>query len=448
MRKISILLWSIIVAAQAPVFSQSTETTLHNFAGGTDGSDPVADLLYVPAKTTVYGTTNKGGAAAACVKGCGTVFSIQSDGSGYTVLYRFEGGNDGANPEAGLVADESGNLYGTTYNGGPNNLGTVFELSPEPPSGCPAGSNTGNGWCETVLFFFSGPDGSHPLARLVLDQSGNLYGTTFEGGTKKKGTVFEIQPSGVLIVLYSFTGPTGASPRAGVVFDASANLWGTTSEGGASKLGTVFKLSESGGAWSESFLFSFDEADGAHPYGTVTLDGLGDVFGTTKTGGGCSFAAAGCGVVFELQPGASGGYTESVLYPFTGTTDGAAPADDLTLAVDDGGFSYLFGTASEAGTIGGTCPSTGCGTAFELCSAGSSCGNPNGWSESTLFDFAGKQGGKTPLAGMLVFLPIADENASSGPPPTGKGQCTSGCMTTASTGGTSGNGTLDQLTGP
>jgi uncharacterized repeat protein (TIGR03803 family) len=447
MRKILIFLWSIIIAAQAPVFSQSNETTLHNFGGGTDGADPVADLLYPSSSDTVYGTTNKGGGSAACVHGCGTVFSIQSNGSEYTVIYRFAGGDeDGANPQAGLIADASGNLYGTTYNGGTQNLGTLFELSPEPMSGCPAGSHPGDGWCETVLFAFSGPDGSHPLARLILDQLGNLYGTTFEGGTRNKGTVFEFKPTGAEVVLYSFTGPNGANPRAGVVFDASGNLWGTASEGGTSNLGVVFRLIDDGGIGSESFLLSFDGADGENPYGAVTLDSQGDVFGTTKKGGGgCTFTAAGCGVVFELQPSGEG-FTESILYSFTGAADGAAPVDDLTLALDSSGFSYLFGTASEAGTIGGTCPSTGCGTAFEVCSPGSFCGGPNNWAESTLFDFAGRNGGRTPLAGMVVFLPVSDEK-TPGPMTGGRGQCTSGCMLPVSGGGTSGNGSLDQLSG-
>ncbi len=430
MRKISILTWSIVIAASAPVFAQST---LHNFAGGTDGADPTADLISVG--TTIYGTTNKGGGATACADGCGTVFSIQSDGSGYMVAYRFQGAeSDGANPQAGLVADASGNLYGTTYNGGAHNLGTIFKLSPI----------GGGKFAETFLYSFVGhpSDGAHPLSKLVFDSLGNLYGTTYEGGTKNKGTVFELDASGTETVLYSFTGSNGSNPRAGVVWDASGNLWGTTSTGGTTSLGTVFKLSESKGAWGESFLYSFEGPNGARPNGAVILDSLGDVFGTTKAGAECSFTADGCGVVFELQ--ATEGYKENVLYSFMGTTDGAAPVGDLTLTTDETGSPLLFGTASQAGMIGGTCPSTGCGTAFELCSAGSSCGSATGWSEYTLFDFAGANGGRTPLAGIVVFQ-TPPEDAPTDPMVGGKGQCTSGCMLPLSSGGTSGKGTLDLL---
>ncbi len=448
MRKASIFLWSVLIATQAQVFSQSTETTLHNFAGGNDGADPVADLLYVSASATVYGTTNKGGGSAVCTKGCGTVFSIQSDGSGYVVAYHFQGGeNDGANPQAGLVMDASGNLWGTTSNGGAHNLGTIFKLS----------SIGGGMFQKSFLYSFAGypSDGAHPLSKLVLDSSGNLYGTTFEGGAENKGTVFELEASGTEVVLYSFTGRNGLLPRAGVVFDANGNLWGTTSKGGmtatgaVSTQGTVFGLTEVEGVWGESFLYSFrglPDGDGANPYGAVTLDSAGDVFGTTKAGGaGCTFSAGGCGVVFELS--ATEGYSESLLYSFTGTADGAAPVDDLTLALDESGFAYLFGTASEAGTVGGTCPATGCGTAFEVCSPGSSCGGANDWSESTLFDFGGRNGGRTPLAGMVVFEPLSSGDSRQGPLYGGKGQCTSGCTLPISGGGTSGKGTLDELSG-
>jgi uncharacterized repeat protein (TIGR03803 family) len=428
-----IIFFSVTVA----YLSSSTETTFHNFAGGLDGSDPVADLLYDPATGMVYGTTKTGGAGPNCASGCGTVFSIHSNGTGYTVIYRFAGGTgDGSNPQAGLTIDANGNLYGTTYNGGTHHLGTVFKLTPV----------GGGQFRETILHSFAGDDGSHPLSRLARNAAGTLFGTTFAGGANGLGTVFSLKSSGVESVLISFDGGNGSHPRAGVVRNAAGDLWGTTAAGGGSNLGVVFRLTFNGNTWSQDFLHSFAGADGAHPYAALTLDTSGDVFGTTKAGGpACTFLAAGCGVVFEFQPSGNS-FVENMIYDFTGGLDGAAPIADLTLALDVNGNPYLYGTASEAGTIGGTCPATGCGTAFELCGIGSSCQGAQTWTEYTLFEFQGRNGGRTPAAKMLAFPPVG---ASENPwdfPPTGHGKCTSGCMTAVSGGGSSGDGTLDGFT--
>lgn len=432
-------LWSIILLSGiAPYLFSSTETTFHNFTGGTDGSDPLGDLLYNPTTGVVYGTTNTGGAGPNCPRGCGTVFSLLQNGSGYTVLYRFAGGvNDGANPQAGLTMDASGSLYGTTYAGGLHNLGTIFKLTPI----------GGGQFSESILYSFSGHDGSHPLAKLALDASGNLYGTTLGGGAHGLGTVFELRPSGFESVLFSFTGPTGSHPRASVVLDSAGDLWGTTSLGGDANLGAVFRLTFNGSLWSETFLHSFTGSDGANPYAALTLDVMGDVFGTAKAGGSpaCTFTAVGCGVVFEFQPNGNG-FTESTIYAFTGASDGAAPIADVTLAVDSANDQYLYGTASQAGVIGGTCPAKGCGTVYELCGIGSSCQGSLPWTEYTLFDFLGRNGGKTPAAGMLVFQPVGAGSDSLDFPTPGHGQCTSGCMTPASSGGTASSGTIDGFT--
>ena len=427
----------ILLLAAVPYILASTETTFHNFTGGADGADPVADLLFDPASGLVYGTTNKGGGSAACPGGCGTVFSLHSNGTGYTVVYRFAGGLlDGANPQAGLVVDANENLYGTTYNGGTHNLGTIFKLTPI----------GGGQFSETLLHSFSGADGSHPLARLAFDSFGRLFGTTFAGGAHGRGVVFSVQPSGAESVIYSFAGPGGSHPRAGVVLDASGNLWGTTSIGGSQNLGVVFRLTFNGNIWSETFLHSFVGLDGSNPYAEVTLDAAGDVFGTARTGGspGCTFAATGCGVVFEFEPSGNG-FTENTIYAFTGGPDGAAPIADLTLALDTDGNPYLYGTASQAGVVGGTCPAIGCGTAFELCGIGSSCQGSLPWTEYTLFDFVGRNGGRTPAAGMLVFSPVGAGGDVVDFPPRGRGGCTSGCMGTTSAGGTSGSGTVNQI---
>ena len=431
--------WIILLLVAAPYLFSSTETTFHNFAGGMDGADPVADLVYNPANGMVYGTTKTGGAGPNCAAGCGTVFAIHSNGTGYTVIHRFAGGTtDGANPQAGLIIDANGNLYGTTYNGGTHHLGTVFKLTP-----------TGGGqFRETILHSFAGgADGANPLSRLARNAAGTLYGTTFAGGTNALGTVLALQPSGLESVLFSFTGPNGSHPRAGVVLDATGDLWGTTSVGGGANLGVVFRLTFNGNGWSESFLHSFTGSDGANPNAALTLDAAGDVFGTARTGGfpACSFAAAGCGVVFEFEQ-TGNGFSESTVYAFTGGADGAAPVADLTLALDGAGAPYLFGTASQAGVIGGTCPATGCGTAFELCGVGSSCQGSQSWTEFTLFEFVGRNGGRTPLGGMLVFLPVSADADPWDFPPGGKAKCTSGCMSAPSSGGASGDGTLDGFT--
>jgi len=438
-RALRLLSWIILLLVTAPFLCSSTETTFHNFAGGLDGSDPVADLLYDPTTGMVYGTTKTGGAGPNCAAGCGTVFSIHSNGTGYTVIHRFAGGTtDGAFPQAGLTIDAAGNLYGTTSNGGTHHIGTVFKLT----------ALGGGKFRESILHSFAGSDGAQPLSRLALNASGILYGTTFAGGAHGLGTVFAVKPSGTESVLFSFAGGNGSHPRAGAVLDANGDLWGTTAAGGAANLGVAFRLTFNGNVWSESFLHSFSGPDGAHPYAALTLDAAGDVFGTTRAGGSpaCAFTAAGCGVVFEFQPSGNG-FTEDTIYAFTGTADGAAPVADVTLALDIVGNQYLYGTASEAGVIGGTCPAAGCGTLFELCGIGSSCQGSQTWTEYTLFDFVGRNGGRTPAGGMLVFPPVgANADPWDFPPPGGKGKCTSGCMTAPSSGGTSGDGTLDGFT--
>jgi len=428
----------IFLSMTATYLFSSTETTFHNFAGGSDGSDPVGDLLYNSATGIVYGTTKTGGNGPNCAAGCGTVFSIHSNGTGYTVIYRFAGGTgDGANPQAGLIIDGNGNLYGTTYDGGTHRLGTVFKLTPV----------GGGKYRETILHSFAGSDGSHPLSRLARNSAGTLFGTTFYGGANGLGTVFSLNSANVEKVLISFDGGNGSHPRAGVVRDAAGDLWGTTAAGGGAGLGVVFRLTLNGSTWSESFLHSFTGPDGAHPYARLTIDGFGDVFGTTKAGGTptCTFLTAGCGVVFEFQPSGNG-FVENTIYDFTGGADGAAPIADVTLALDANANQYLYGTASEAGTIGGTCPATGCGTAFELCGIGSSCQGQETWTEYTLFEFQGKNGGRTPAGNMLAFPPVGASDDPWDFPPGGKAKCTSGCMSAPSGGGASGDGTIDGFT--
>jgi len=404
MRSSALILAVLLLVAVHPAAAQ-TETVLYEFCSHSncsDGSEPYSRLTSDGAGN-FYGTTEIGGL------GYGTVFELSPNGSGgwnETVLHTFTGFSDGAYPFfTTLIFDSRGNLYGTTSDGGQNNYGVVFELSP-----------VGQEWVETVLFNFGadgGPYGTSPFNGVVmdaagnlygtflvegftlneavyelspsstgwtlttiyaydspaddqggggltmdakgnifvdfsaayrapaivelspdgkggwnptvlhtfqkyyyptgpprLDKAGNLYGTTFGGGADDGGTVYELFPGKdgewKLKILYHFRNDTtdGSGPFAGVVFDAAGNLYGTTTFGGPSNLGTVFELARVGDyRYQEKVLWSFDGPDGNGPIGGLILDGAGNLYGMTPSGGnpGCD-ANAGCGVVFEVTP--------------------------------------------------------------------------------------------------------------------------------------------------
>ena len=262
---------------------------LYSFGSGSDGAFPFGSMIF-DSKGELYGTTAYGGSS-----GGGTVFQLSpptSSGGSWaeTVLYSFGGTGDGAHPRASLILGSNGDLYGTTaYGGGTSNDGTVFQLAP---------STTGNGWTETVLYRFKGgtTDGALPYAPLIFG-SGDLYGTTYGGGTSSVGTVFQLAPSTTggswtETVLYSFKGGTtdGANPAAALIL-GSGDLYGTTYGGGTSSVGTVFQLAPSttGGSWTETVLHSFGgTGDGAHPFAPLILGSNGDLYGTTAYGGGTS----------------------------------------------------------------------------------------------------------------------------------------------------------------
>ncbi len=262
----------------------------------------------------------------------------------FAVIYNFTGGSDGANPLAGFAIDRVGNLYGTASAGGSSADGVVFKLS-----------TSGQ---ETVLHEFTGGiDGATPEGSLVLDKSGNLYGTTHAGGVSNAGTVFLVTRTGKEKVLYSFTGGAdGAAPIAGLTMDTAGNLYGTTTAGGSSGNGAVFKLAVptvAGGPWKESLLYSFGTGtDGAIPVSGVTLDESGDLYGTTSAGG-----TYGYGTVFQLKRSKSG-WTENILHDFALGSDGGVPYAGLVL----GGKGIFYGAATEGGG-GGT---NGGGTVFAL----------------------------------------------------------------------------------
>jgi uncharacterized repeat protein (TIGR03803 family) len=316
------------------VSPSGTETVLYSFctqSGCTDGYHPLAGLV-LDTKGNLYGTTFDGGAHDG-----GTVFEVSPSGT-ETVLYSFcsqSGCRDGYYPHADLVRDTKGNLYGTTQFRGAHGGGTVFEVSP---------SGT-----ETVLYSFCAQsgctDGYHPRAGLVLDTNGNLYGTTYDGGANGEGTVFEVSPSGTETVLHSFCAQSGCTdgshPRADLILDTSGNLYGTTYDGGANGKGTVFEVSPSG---IETVLHSFCAQsgcrDGSHPVAGLVLDATGNLYGTTYFGG------KGRGTVFKVSP--SG--TETVLHNFIANgTDGYYPAAGLVLDTN----GALYGTTLSGGAHGG-----------------------------------------------------------------------------------------------
>jgi uncharacterized repeat protein (TIGR03803 family) len=310
-----------------------TETVLHSFVGAPDGSNPTARVT-LDVSGDLYGTTVFGGEY-----GHGTIFKVNAVTGAETILHSFRGGEDGANPAAGLVQDGAGNFYGTTQYGGRgcNGLGcgTVFELG-----------KTGQ---ETILYRFGDvPDGASPLGGVALDSSGNIYGTTWLGGVYSFGTVFSLDSSGNETVLHSFAGGNdGANPMSAPVLDQVGNLYGTTSAGGP-YFGTLFRVDTSG---DESILYSFTGGlDGAYPYSHLLVDASGDLFGTASQGGCC-----GPGTVFQFSAGKL-----LPLYEFSGAPNGTNPDGQIPmggLIMDSVG--NLYGTATEAGP-------DGWGTVFEL----------------------------------------------------------------------------------
>jgi uncharacterized repeat protein (TIGR03803 family) len=314
------------------------------------------------------------------------------------VAYSFLGFSDGANPNGGLVADAAGNLYGTTVGGGTGKAGTIFELSPP--------ATAGGAWTETVLHDFQNTDGQFPSGTLIFDKVGNLYGTTYRGGDRGIGSVFELSPPATAggawteTVLLGFpVGSVGANPSGKLTMDAQGNLYGTTSNGGNSRCsangcGIVFELvapTTSGGSWTEKVLYDFGAAnDGVTPAPDLLLRN-GILYGTTLRGG--SFNG---GTVFELvrKPGL---WTETILYNFP-ESGGINPPQSSGpyggLIADSAG--NLYGTTFYSGNTP-LCGQVGCGTIYEL-SPPVVAGNP--WVENTLYAFTNPSDGERPYAAL------------------------------------------------
>jgi uncharacterized repeat protein (TIGR03803 family) len=297
--------------------------------------------------------------------------SIGASAQTEKILYSFTNGADGGYPEAALLADGNGNLYGTTEFGGAYGAGAVFELTP-------ASNGT---WTEQVLHSFSNSsDGATPFGGVVFDNKGNLYGSTANGGANLQGTVFELSPgaNGVWTekILYSFAGgATASNPFSSVVLDSAGNIYGAAQNGG-SGYGVIYELIPgSNGTWTQKVLHSFaNENDGEALFdGTLIIDGAGNLYGVAR-GGPHDY-----GIVFELVHGSNGAWAEKILYAFTGATDGGSPNAGLVFD----GAGNLYGVAEYA--------------IFELMP------QSNGtWTEKVVYTFKGGSDGAYP-ASILIF---------------------------------------------
>lgn len=375
-----------------PIFSSgappaSREKVIYSFSGGLDGAGPMSDLT-IDAAGNLYGTTEYGGPEG-CTIGCGVVFELKraDDGWKEVVLYSFTNKADSALPQAGVIFDNFGNLYGTT-------LGTVFKLTP----------NSRGEWTESVIYTFGQSSGGGPLGDLVFDTQGNLYGTTAFGANgscsyQGCGAVFKLIPqndgSWRETTLHVFTDADGdgAKPSSGVVLDSAGNVYGTTSYGGTGSCisgdpingptlgcGTIYKLHPSGERWTETVLYSFvhESGYGVYPSSPVFFDHPDHVLGLTKAGGD------GLGTFFELKNTAKGWQRDNAHIFFGPPGDGYLPTGKLT--ADSAG--NIVGVTSYGGALGN-------GTVFEL--------RPlkNGWREKIVYSFGAAPDGTIPAAGLV-----------------------------------------------
>jgi uncharacterized repeat protein (TIGR03803 family) len=351
------------------ITANGTATTVYSFNSVSEGQNPAG--LVLGTDGNFYGTTTNGG-----TNGYGTILKITPAGD-ETVLHSFTGGiTDGSNPGAALIQGNDGNFFGTTSGGGANFNGTVFTLTP-------AG-------VETVLYSFAGAgssDAVQPLAPLIQASDGSFYGTTVSGGTGS-GAVFKITPAGVETVLYSFAGGTtdGAMPQASVIQGSDGNFYGTTFGGGTSSSGTVFKVTPPG---VETVLHSFAIADGSNPVAPLIQGTDGNFYGTTANGG-----LYGNGIVFQMTP--TGVLT--ALHSFASGGDGSNPLAAL-IEGSDGNF---YGTTSAGGAFG-------YGTVFSITPAGA---------ETPLYSFVGGTDGRSPrtpltLGGNGIFYGTTNNGGSN-----------------------------------
>jgi uncharacterized repeat protein (TIGR03803 family) len=338
------------------------ETILYSFAGGSDGVFPWAGVI-LDSAGNIYGTTSLGGGSTNCTSGCGIVFQLTKGSSGaWTehILYTFSGKTDGSDP-IGLAIDPGGNLYGTTANGGlqscTDGCGTIYQLT---PSSSGAWKKT-----VLHVFRSGTTDGAEPNAALVFDSQGNLYGTTNAGGDTGCyflgcGTVFELKAAGggrwsYRIIYFFGVAPDGFGPAGALVVDKQGNLFGATGNGGGTSCpdygcGTIFELrSQADNTWTEIVLYRFQGGDdGAFPNAPVALSSAGNIYVSTEAGGHPDTCSGfGCGTLEELTPSGSGTFTGNVLIHW-GASPGIEPYAGLMIDAN----GNLYGTVSEGGNNG------------------------------------------------------------------------------------------------
>lgn len=323
---------------------------LHN-----DGAYPVAGVS-IATDGSLYGATMVGGSLTQCQRGpgCGTVFRLQPPARACqsvlcpwleTVVYRFTPAPDAYYPTGTLIFDQAGNLYGTTRDGGAGDFGTVYEVT-----------HANGGWTENVIYSFDYYNGAYPAAGVIFDTAGNLYGTAVDDGYYINGTVYELTRSGsgwTGMAIYNFTGgEDGYQPIAGVIFDSAGNLYGATANGRPDGEGIVYQLTPSGGVWNYTPLHSFIRAYGRGPGASLVMDAAGNLYGTAS---GVPLA---WGSVFKLTP-SNGSWIYTDLHDFTGGSDGGYPFGGVILD----GNGNLYGTTYGGGNAGCV---YGCGVVYEI----------------------------------------------------------------------------------
>ena len=370
----SVALMMVLMAAVllTPAAQSQTFQVIHSFTGG-EGQNPYAGLT-MDAAGRLYGTTYKGRTS-----GYGTVFKLMRSGSGWvlTPLHYFAGSSDGASPWSRVIFGPDGSLYGTTsQGGGERGYGAVFSLRP-PATACKTALCP---WTKTDVHTFGGKDGNQPIGDLTFDDTGNLYGTTYNGGRDGVGTVYELTYNGVgwaVNVLYTFShGETLFLPSAGVTFDKAGNLYGTA-EGG---FGGTFELTPSGGGWVYNQVYALHGGvEGGSPRAGLIFDDAGNLYSATM-----QYGAGGGGTVFGLTP-SNGGWGFSTLYSFVGVCCNQV-GPWATLVMDSAG--NLYGTTQGDGAYG-------LGSVFKLSLRGS------GWIYTSLHDFTGGDDGANPVSNVV-----------------------------------------------
>jgi uncharacterized repeat protein (TIGR03803 family) len=375
---VAFALIAIITAITQPALGQ-TFSVIHDFTGGQDGASPFTGLT-IDANDNIYGTAFGGGTV-----GYGTIFLLDNDGGGWVLspLYSFADGDDGAGPFGRLIFGPDGALYGSTSagGGGPcltsndyHGCGTVYSI--RPPTQAP--TSVLSEWSSTILYRFSGSDGSYPQGELAFDQAGNIYGTTVDGGPAGWGLIFSLTPSNggwTQNILYQPRGDgDGEYPWSGVVFDQAGNLYGVFGDNGPYGHGAAYKLTPSGSGWIESTIhgFTYHGDDGGYPQGGFTLDASGNLYSTTV------HSATAGGTVFEMVA-SDGSWSYDFIYGLSGGI-GLGPYDKLLMDAS----GNLYGTTFGDGRYG-------FGSVFKLTRV------EGGWSYTSLHDFTGGKDGSSPV---------------------------------------------------